>query len=609
MLSTFNRVWSLLSPKEQRQGYQLLGMIFVMALLEAAGVASIVPFISVLTNPGVIETSPYLRVIHRFFAFEDTADFMFLLGVLVFVMLLVSISFKALTTYALLRFTQMSNYSMSCRMVKGYLHQPYEWFLNRHSADIGQTVLAEVTQGINGALIPMLQLIAQSVVVLSILTVLIIFDPFLAIITAVGLGGAYVGIYMMMRRYLARIGNERLEANQRRYRVVQETFGGVKDVKVAGLEAAMLESFEHPARRYAEMSAASSIASQMPRYALEVIVFGGLLAMSLYLMAEGDGVNNALLMIALYALAGYRLMPAMQQVYAHVSTLRVADALLDKLYRDMSSLPQVTRMSHSAAPLEFNRGLRLDDVTYSYPGANQAALKQVTIDIQPCTTIGLVGATGSGKTTTVDVILGLLQPQTGSLVVDGKPINEDNIRSWRRIIGYVPQHIYLTDDTIRANIAFGIPANEIDDEAVKSAARIANLHEFIVSHTPHGYGTFVGERGVRLSGGQRQRIGIARALYHDPAVLLLDEATSALDNLTEQAVMDAVRNLDHRKTIILIAHRLSTVRSCDRIFLLERGRIAAQGTFDELLAESNVFRAMAGEDHTLPPCPVQRQLV
>ncbi len=591
----FDKAWSLLSAKEQRQGYLLFAMILVMALLETAGVASIVPFVSVLANPGVIETNPYLLKTYRFLAFHNSADFMFFLGVLVFVMLLISISFQALTTYVLLRFTQMSNYSLSCRMVAGYLRQPYEWFLNQHSADIGKTVLTEVAQVINGALIPMLQLIAKGAVVLSILVLLIIVDPFLAIVTAVGLGGAYVGIYMTMRQYLARIGVDRLEANQKRYRVVQETFGGVKDVKVAGLESAMLASYERPAKCYAEMSAASSMASQLPRYVLELIVFGGLLTMSLYFMADAAGANKALPMIALYTLAGYRLMPAMQQVYAHVSTIRVADAVLDNLYRDMNSLPLERSLKGSVVPLGLTQNLRLDQVTYSYPGMDHVALKKMTLDIQAFTTVGIVGATGSGKTTTVDVILGLLRPQTGSLIVDGRHINEDNIHSWQRTIGYVSQHIYLTDDTIRANIAFGIPANEINNEAVERAARIANVHEFIIGHTPYAYDTHVGERGVRLSGGQRQRIGIARALYHDPTVLILDEATSALDNLTEQCVMDAVRNLVHRKTIILIAHRLSTVRTCDRIFLLEQGGVAAQGTFDELLVGCNVFRAMAGD--------------
>ncbi|EWG99105.1 hypothetical protein Q427_26930 [Halomonas sp. BC04] len=242
--------------------------------------------------------------------------------------------------------------------------------------------------------------------------------------------------------------------------------------------------------------------------------------------------------------------------------------------------------------MSLSRGIRLEDITYRYPQAERPALDQLSLEIPARTTVGLVGSTGSGKTTTVDIILGLLTSQHGQLVVDGTPITADNVRAWQRAIGYVPQHIYLADDTVAANIAFGLPADKIDMQAVERAARIANLHDFVVNDMDHGYDTQVGERGVRLSGGQRQRIGIARALYRDPEVLVLDEATSALDNITEQAVMEAVHNLGHRKTIILIAHRLSTVEACDRIFLLKHGRLDGTGRYDELLADNANFQSM-----------------
>jgi ATP-binding cassette, subfamily B, bacterial PglK len=592
MLSTFHKIWSLLSLEEKKQSYVIFVMILLMALLEMVGVASIVPFISVMTDPEAIETNIYLRNFYHLFAFENTVEFLFWLGVLVFVTLLISISFKAFTTFTLLRFTQMSNYSLSSSMVGGYLRQPYEWFLNRHSAEIGQTVLSEVTQVINGALIPMLQLIAQGAVVLSILFLLVVFDPFLAIVTAVGLGGAYIGIYLIMRRYLFRLGAKRLEANRAKYRVIQETFGGVKDVKMSGLEALMLKSFKRPAKRHAQISASSSVASQLPRYALELVVFGGLLILSLYLMTKEEGASKTLTVIALYAFAGYRLMPAMQQVFANLTTLRVADSVLDKLYQDMSDFPSKNTQRNKLKPLQLKHCLTLKDVSYSYAGANRAAIREININILACTKIGVVGVTGSGKTTTIDVILGLLRPQKGALLIDGQIIDDDKIGAWQQAVGYVPQHIFLVDDTIKANIAFGIQAGQIDDAAVETAARNANLHEFVCG-TKNGYDTLVGERGVKLSGGQRQRIGIARALYRNPAVLVFDESTSALDIATERAVMDALNNFNDRKTIILIAHRFSTVRSCDQIFLLDDGRVAESGTYDELMGSSDLFRSMA----------------
>jgi ABC-type multidrug transport system fused ATPase/permease subunit len=353
-----------------------------------------------------------------------------------------------------------------------------------------------------------------------------------------------------------------------------------------------LRRFSDPARAFARHQASAQVVSQLPRFALEAIAFGGMLLVVLYLMAQNGGFSNALPVIALYAFAGYRLMPALQAIYKSVTSVRFAAPALEALHADLMGLqPANPHQAGEALPL--NHAITLSDVTYSYPNAPQPALKELNLTIPARATVGLVGATGSGKTTTVDVMLGLLEPQRGTLAVDGVVIDETNRRAWQRAIGYVPQHIYLADDSVAANIAFGLEAKDIDPMAVERAAKIANLHEFVMEELPEQYQTTVGERGVRLSGGQRQRIGIARALYHDPQVLILDEATSALDNLTEQAVMEAVHNLGREITIILIAHRLSTVKACDTIFLLEKGELKAQGTFDELTQASERFRAMA----------------
>jgi ABC-type multidrug transport system fused ATPase/permease subunit len=286
-------------------------------------------------------------------------------------------------------------------------------------------------------------------------------------------------------------------------------------------------------------------------------------------------------------------MPALQQIYWAFSLMRFAGSALDQLHKELISLQVTDAQPSHLSPLPLIQAITLNRVSYRYPNAQHPALKGVDLSIPAHSTVGFVGATGSGKTSTVDVILGLLEPQEGFLSVDGQPITALNRRQWQLAIGYVPQHIYLADDSVAANIAFGVNIKDIDQRAVERAAKIANLHEFVRNDLPQGYATTVGERGVRLSGGQRQRIGIARALYHSPQVLILDEATSALDSLTEQAVMEAVNNLGHDITIILIAHRLSTVRQCEQIYLLERGEVKAQGTFEELTQSNEQFRAMA----------------
>ena len=311
--------------------------------------------------------------------------------------------------------------------------------------------------------------------------------------------------------------------------------------------------------------------------------------MILYLISRSGTFIEALPIISLYAFAGYRLMPAIQQIYVSLSQLRYIGGSLDALYEDLISIKSLNHKK-DINPLSLKNNIVLNHIYYHYPNSSRTALKNITLNIPARATVGLVGSTGSGKTTLVDIILGLFEVKQGTLEVDGQVINEQNRRSWQSSIGYVPQQIFLTDDSVAGNIAFGVDYKDIDLEAVEKAAKIANLHEFVISELPLKYKTTIGERGVRLSGGQRQRIGIARALYHNPQVLILDEATSALDNLTEQAVMEAVHNLGGNITIILIAHRLSTVKKCDTIFLLEKGELKEQGTFEELSKVSDHFR-------------------
>ena len=322
---------------------------------------------------------------------------------------------------------------------------------------------------------------------------------------------------------------------------------------------------------------------------LEAIGFGGIILMILYKMTQAGSLINALPIISLYVFAGYRLMPALQQAYASFTQLSFISPSLDKLYDDLKSL-KPHNYSQDQGTLSLNKTISLKHIYYNYPGTSRSALKDISLTINAKSIVGFVGITGSGKSTTVDIILGLLEAQKGSLEVDGKVIGKQNSRSWQRSIGYVPQHIYLSDDTIAANIAFGVELKDINQDMVKKASKIANLHDFITDELPKQYETTIGERGVRLSGGQRQRIGIARALYHNPKVLILDEATSALDNQTEKAVMDAINNLSKNITIILIAHRLSTVKNCDTIFLLDKGQLQDQGTFEELIKNNDQFK-------------------
>lgn len=568
-------------------------MVLIMALLDVVGVASIMPFIAVLANPGVVGSDPRIAALYRYLGFSSPEYFLLFLGAAIFFLLLVSIGFKALTTWALLRYSHMREFSLGSRLVAGYLRQPYEWFLGRHSADLGKSVLSEVQEVVNGALIPLLQAVAQGAVVLALLLLLIAADPVLALGIGGVLGVGYGGIYLLLRRRIMRMGIERETANQNRFKTLADAFGGIKEVKVGGLEEVFICRYHEPAKRVARSITSAQLAKQMPRFMLEILAFGGMLLVVLYLMKTHGRLDQAMPVIALYALGSYKLLPALQQMYVHLATLRFARPALDKLHADLASIPVPREYRSVLMPVRVEVGISLKGITYRYPGSAGLALDGLDLHIPARSTVGLVGPTGSGKTTTADILLGLLKPSGGALEVDGQPIDAGNTQSWQRQLGYVPQQIFLIDDSIAANIAFGVVPEAVNLAAVERAARVANLHDFITNDLPNGYATRVGERGVRLSGGQRQRIGIARALYHAPRVLVLDEATSALDNLTEQAVMEAVNNLGHEITIIMIAHRLSTVRECDSIYVLDKGRLSARGSYDELLRSSDHFRRLA----------------
>ena len=584
-MKTLNKIISLLTPNEQRKAVLLFFMILVMALLDMMGVASILPFMTVLVNPEIIETNSILNKIFyasKIFGIENSQEFLFGLGIFVFLMLVLSLIFKAITNYAQVRFVEMRQYSIGKRLVEGYLKQPYSWFLNRHSADIGKTILSEVGQVVSGGINPLIDLVAKSMILIALVTLLVLIDLKLALIISLSLGGSYWLIYFIVRVYLNRIGEERLKSNQLRFLTISQAFSATKEVKVGGLEQTYVKRFSDPAQSYALTSAYATAIRQIPRFLLEAIAFGGILLVILYLMTKAGSFNNALPIISLYVFAGYRLMPAIQNIYSSLTQLTFIGPSINKLCNDIKYF-KPSKSTQNQGNIILNKNISLKNINYNYPNTAQIALKDINMNIPAKTTVGLIGTTGSGKTTTVDIILGLLEAQKGTLEVDDKIITQNNLRAWQSIIGYVPQHIYLADDTVASNIAFGIEAKNINHQSVEKASKIANLHDFVIDELPKEYQTTIGESGVKLSGGQRQRIGIARALYHNPQVLILDEATSALDNQTEQLVMNEIKKLGKNITIILVAHRLNTVKNCDIVFKFEKGELVKQGKFDEII--------------------------
>lgn len=591
------KISKLLSPRDKRKAIYLICLTLLMAFLEIVGVASIMPFIAVLANPDMISSNYILSEIYSILKFNDEIDFIIFLGFASLGLLIFSLAFKSLTTYLQLKFALMHEYTLGKRLVEGYLLQPYEWFLNRNSSTISKNVLSEVSAVTNGCLMPMISLITQSAVAIAIVILLVILDPIVSLIVGLIFGIAYSIIYRSLSSFLLKLGKQRTKANEDRFTIITEAFGAFKEVKVNSLEKFYLKLFKIPAKKYAENEATASIVRQLPRYALEMIAFGGMLLIVIYYISEKGSFVNAVPIMALYAFAGYRFMPAVQQIYSSLTQLKFISPVLDSLYLDLINLEKNAEHLNTNK-FQFNESIKLNNIYFSYPNVSKYNLQNINLIIKHKQKIGIVGGTGSGKTTTVDLILCLLNPQKGSVEVDGILINNHNKRSWQSLVGYVPQQIYLSDSSISTNIAFGVDYDKINYKLVEEVSKVANLHEFVSKELENGYDTIVGEHGVRLSGGQRQRIGIARALYHKPKLLIFDEATNALDNLTEKEVIKAIENLDDKITVIMIAHRLNTVSNCDKIFLLDKGKLKAEGNFNDLVKKSDIFNNMVSNSQS-----------
>jgi ABC-type multidrug transport system fused ATPase/permease subunit len=589
------RIFKLLEKREKKQLIIVLAGILIMGFIELIGVGSIGPFISVVSNPGMIHSQPYLKAAYNLFEFSSDTEFIVALGVGVIAVIILSNISLGFINFIIYVYSGKRRHTIAMRLLEKYLRQPYIFFLNTNTAVLSRNILSDVATFVSYVLINLLQLLSSSVIVLLIIIMLIILNPVLALTLSMVLGTAYIVIFYSVRKFLNKKGKERSVFNTLKYKYINETFGGIKDIKILGKEKVFLDSFSGPSRKSAMNDAISELVNDIPKYLIETIAIGGMIGLVLIMMLQAGGrVEEFLPILTVYAFGAYRMLPLLQKIFRAVTNIRYHFPIIENLTADYLDLPWGEALGDdNTERMDFNEAIRLENIVFSYPNTDKEVIKGQNLTIASNTSIAFVGHTGCGKTTMVDIILGLLVPLKGRILVDGSELTNGNRKSWQKNLGYVPQSIYLIDDTIKNNIAFGIAADKIDDNAVITAAKLANIHEFVVSELPKGYDTVIGERGIRLSGGQRQRIGIARAVYHDPSVLILDEATSALDGLTEGAIMEAIKTMEHKKTIVMIAHRITTVRSCDVIYLMEKGVIVDHGSYDELYAKNEKFRRMA----------------
>ncbi|MDF2234567.1 ABC transporter ATP-binding protein [Albimonas sp. CAU 1670] len=586
----------LLDARERRIFWVVLGLSILAGFANMVGVASVIPFLAVLASPEAADPSGGLGRIAQALGLGEARPSLLALGALVAVCYALAIAVRVATVYVLRRFCAMRVHTIGVKLLGRQLRQPYPWFLGRHSADLVKSTLAEVEYMVHGVLTPVLEAMSNACIALAMLALMLLVSPTAAAIMFAVVGGGYALVYLALRPRIRRIGQARLASINARFRIAQESLSGIKEVKTLGLEEAVLRRYAEPSLRGARATADEVVLAQTPRHVLEGVAVVGMIAVILALTAGTDGSSAGYASIlptaGVYALAGARLAPSMQAIYGGLSSIRARRPSLDAIHAELMEPGPDPLQAAPIPPL--SRTLELRDLRFAYPGADRPALEGLDLTVAAGTRVGIVGGTGAGKTTAMDLILGLLAPDAGEILVDGRPLRDAaERRGWRRTLGYVPQHIFLTDASVAENIAFGDPEGRIDRAAVERAARLAALHDFVTAELPQGYDTLVGDRGVRLSGGQRQRVGIARALYRDPSLLILDEATSALDTVTERQVMEGIEAAGRGRTVITVAHRLTTVRGCDEIFLLEHGRVAARGDFETLLATSPLFREMA----------------
>jgi ATP-binding cassette subfamily B protein len=584
------RLWHHLSRRRRRQFGLLTGLMLVSAFAEVVSLGAVVPFLGILTAPDWVFKQPIIADVAQAWGITSADQLVLPLTVAFATAALIAGGIRLLLLWVSTLLAFASGADLSIDVYRRTLYQPYRVHLARNSSEVISSMTNKVTAVMFMVLLPLLTIVSSIVLLVAIALALIAIDPVVALGTTVGLGAIYGLITWMSRRVLHRNSHRIAYEQSQVVKSLQEGLGGIRDVLLDGTQPVFCEVYRRADHTLRHAQAINVFIGSSPRFAMEALGMVLIAALAYGLSRQAGGIATVLPVLGALALGAQRLVPALQHSYGAWASIAGSHASLADII-ELLDQPLPSDMLQPA-PLPFQNAIRLNAVRFRYTSDGPWVLDGLNLTIFKGARVGFVGTTGSGKSTTLDLLMGLLIPIEGELLVDGQPLIGNRVRAWQRTIAHVPQSIYLADTTLAENIAFGVPREAIDLARVRQAARQAQIADFIESR-PEGYHAFVGERGIRLSGGQRQRIGIARALYKQASVLVFDEATSALDSVTEHSVMDGIEELNRDLTILLIAHRLTTVRRCDTIVELEHGQVVAQGTFEQLLEWSPRFRSMA----------------
>tara|TARA_B100001059_G_scaffold130161_1_gene130156 strand:+ start:2940 stop:4751 length:1812 start_codon:yes stop_codon:yes gene_type:complete len=599
MLKLVKELFNLLTYSQRKRFYVLQILVIFSAFAEIIGIASIAPFMSLVSDLSVIEKNSFLSYLFSLSGLETYNDFVFLVGIIVLMGLITSTIISIVATKKLAMFASKVGTENADRLFIHYLRQDWLFHSSGSSAQLIKQIANEAVRVTDLVILPLILMNSKIVMVFFLILAILIYDPIIAISGFFLFSFCYYVIFSFAKNRLAKNGKTLSDVATDRFRLMNEAFGGIKDVLILNRRESFINRFETAGNKFAYARGNNHVLWQVPRFFMELLAFGTMISTILIFIVVGESNLNELIpVLSVYVLAAFKLLPAFQQIYASIGQIKGNIAAFESIREDLldshikkNSKNLRTKTNTNSLKINFQKYISLFNISFNYPGKSKIAIENLTMKIPAKSVVGIVGPSGSGKSTLMDIILGLISPQKGFIKIDDKPLKNENIFNWQKSIGFVAQSIFLSEGSIAENIAFGLPNNEIDFNKINETLKLANLEE-LVNSLENGVHTKVGERGVQLSGGQRQRIGIARALYHQTEVFIFDEATSSLDGITEKSIMNAINNFIGTKTIIIVAHRLKTIKNCDIIFFIENGKLIDQGTYDELIVKNTNFKKM-----------------
>lgn len=595
MICLIRDLLGVMNASQRKKLYLLQFMVVLSAILEVLSVLAVGPFMAIIGNDELIYLNPIVRKIYNLSGASSNIEFMFSVGVAVLFFMLTAAIASIVTIRKLSMFAAEVGSEFGDRLYEYYIKMDYEFYTTINSSDLVKKISTEVSRVTDNILQPLVQINARIATIVFISVFIFIYNPIIAVTGVFVLAFAYIVLFSVVKNKLARNGTLISEYSKKRFSLMNEGFGSIKEIQILGREDYFINQFKHSGKIFASSYGSSNSLYNMPRYFMELVVFSSMITLILVLLKINNSNLEAVLpVIGIFGIAAFKLLPSFQQMYSGAAQIRSNISAFFALKKDLElALTENDCSTKKNACEKFSGDIVVENITFNYKGNDKKVIDNITLDIPYKSSIGFVGFSGSGKSTLLDILIGCLSTEIGSITVGGKRLSKSNSRVWKNSIGYVSQMALIKDGTISDNIAFGVENSDIDTEKLISAANMAQLTDW-VNTLEYGFDTKVGEKGIQISGGQRQRIAIARALYNDAEYLFFDEATSALDGITESQIMRSISDMIGKKTIIMVAHRVNTIKDCDKIYVLNNGSITATGSYLELIQTNEFFKNISG---------------